>query len=438
MLKSIPDGEIAKTPAGFWRRLAAGVTDMVIGLGLYALLYTGTVKYLDYIESEWMFDIFWEVIPGFFLFLFLYTLIMETLPIRRTIGKHLFRIRVYGRKGNPAGLVPVILRNLFKLLTLLTAGIGFILCAFRKDRLALHDLLSGCSVRVEKARTWTLNKTVHPGSSEGKLMAIGLVKIYRGMRVVNRVNLEIRPGEVVGLLGPNGAGKTTTFYMIVGLIQPDEGQILIDGEDVSRCPMYIRARKGLNYLPQEPSIFRKLTVEENILAILETLDLNRRERRKRLKELLRELDLTPLAKNRAYSLSGGERRRVEITRALVTSPKYILLDEPFAGIDPLAVADIQNIIGTLKAKGIGIIISDHNVRETLSVCDRAYIVNEGTILVEGDPDTISRSEIARKIYFGEKFSLETAVRKEAEDEKLVLSYDGESFRMNDNTQDEQD
>ncbi len=291
-------------------------------------------------------------------------------------------------------------------------------------------------MRVEKTRTGTLNQTGQSESLQGKLVATGLVKIYGGMRVVNGINLEIHPGEVVGLLGPNGAGKTTTFYMIVGLIKPDDGQILIDGEDVSRCPMYIRARKGLNYLPQEPSIFRKLTVEENILAILETLDMNRQERRERLKELLKELDLTPLAKNRAYSLSGGERRRVEITRALVTSPKYILLDEPFAGIDPLAVADIQNIIGTLKAKGIGIVISDHNVRETLSVCDRAYIVNEGSILVEGDPDTISRSEIARKIYFGENFSLETAARKETEDEKMVLSYDGESFRMKNNTQNE--
>ena len=265
----------------------------------------------------------------------------------------------------------------------------------------------------------------------GKLSTSGLMKIYGGKRVVNSISLEINPGEVVGLLGPNGAGKTTTFYMIVGLIRPDGGQILIDGEDVSRCPMYIRARKGLNYLPQEPSIFRKLTVEENILAILETLDLSQQERRERLKELLGELDLTLLAKNRAYSLSGGERRRVEITRALVTSPKYILLDEPFAGIDPLAVADIQNIIGKLKAKGIGVIISDHNVRETLSVCDRAYIVNEGSILVEGDPDTISRSEVARKIYFGEKFSLESPAGKETVDTEMVLSYDGESFRLKD-------
>jgi lipopolysaccharide export system ATP-binding protein len=430
------DGEIIKTPAGFWRRLAAGVTDYMLCLALYALLYMGMVKYLTYLKNNLMFDMFRQVIPGFFIFLFIYSLFLEIMPIRTTIGKRIFHTWVYDRKGNPAGPVPIILRNLAKLLTLLTAGVGFFLCAFRKDQLSLHDLLSGCTVmRVEKSRIRTINKTLQPGSSKGKLLATGLVKVYGGMRVVNGVNLEIHPGEVVGLLGPNGAGKTTTFYMIVGLIKPDDGQILIDGEDVSRCPMYIRARKGLNYLPQEPSIFRKLTVEENIQAILETLDLNRQERRERLKELLRELDLTPLAKNRAYSLSGGERRRVEITRALVTSPKYILLDEPFAGIDPLAVAEIQNIIGTLKTKGIGIIISDHNVRETLSVCDRAYIVNEGSILVEGDPDTISRSEIARKIYFGENFSLETAMRKEEGDIKMVLSYDGESFRLKDNTQD---
>jgi lipopolysaccharide export system ATP-binding protein len=193
--------------------------------------------------------------------------------------------------------------------------------------------------------------------------------------------------------------------MIVGLIKPDDGEIFLDGEDISRYPMYKRARKGLNYLPQEPSIFRKLTVEENILAILETLDISKEERKERLEELLGELDLTVLAKNRAYSLSGGERRRVEITRALVTSPKYILLDEPFAGIDPLAVADIQKIIEKLKSKRIGIIISDHNVRETLACCDRAYIVNEGTILVEGDPGTIANSELARKFYFGEDFCL---------------------------------
>ncbi len=239
----------------------------------------------------------------------------------------------------------------------------------------------------------------------GNLSARGLVKIYNKRKVVNDIDLTISPGEVVGLLGPNGAGKTTTFYMIVGLIKPDGGEIFLDGENISRYPMYKRARRGLNYLPQEPSIFRKLTVEENILAILETLDLQDEERREKLKELLGELDLTGLAKNQAYSLSGGERRRVEITRALVTSPKYILLDEPFAGIDPLAVADIQKIIAKLKAKGIGIIISDHNVRETLSSCDRAYIVNEGAILVEGKPEVIAESELARKFYFGEDFSL---------------------------------
>jgi lipopolysaccharide export system ATP-binding protein len=237
----------------------------------------------------------------------------------------------------------------------------------------------------------------------GKLTATDLVKSYAGRRVVDRINLEINPGEVVGLLGPNGAGKTTTFYMIVGLIKPDGGAIVLDGEDLSRRPMYVRARKGLSYLPQEPSIFRKLTVRENIMAILETLPIAAEEREERLQLLLAELDLTQLADNHAYSLSGGERRRVEITRALVTQPKYILLDEPFAGIDPLAVADIGRIIVRLRTKGIGIIISDHNVRETLSVCDRAYIINEGTVLVEGTPEGICTSEIARKIYFGDDF-----------------------------------
>ncbi|MGA2780479.1 MAG: LPS export ABC transporter ATP-binding protein [Smithella sp.] len=237
------------------------------------------------------------------------------------------------------------------------------------------------------------------------LSANGLIKIYNKRKVVNQINLSISPGEVVGLLGPNGAGKTTTFYMIVGLVKPDAGEIFLNGENITGFPMYLRARKGLNYLPQEPSIFRKLTVEENIMAILETLDLQEEERIERLRELLRELDLTALAKNYAYSLSGGERRRVEITRALVTSPQYILLDEPFAGIDPLAVADIQKIIEKLRAKGIGIIISDHNVRETLSCCNRAYIVNEGAILVEGEPEKIANSELARKFYFGETFNL---------------------------------
>jgi len=238
----------------------------------------------------------------------------------------------------------------------------------------------------------------------GKLSATGLKKVYGGRKVVSSISLEINPGEVVGLLGPNGAGKTTTFYMIVGLTKPDGGRILLDGEDITDCPIYIRARKGLNYLPQEASIFRNMTVEENIMAILETLKISEEERKRRLGELLGELDITSLARSQAHSLSGGERRRVEITRALVTSPKYMLLDEPFAGIDPLAVADIQKIIGKLKAKGIGVLISDHNVRETLSVCDRAYIVCEGNVLVAGTPVEIAGSERARQIYFGEGFS----------------------------------
>ena len=238
-----------------------------------------------------------------------------------------------------------------------------------------------------------------------KLRARELVKTYNGRRVVDNIDLDVHRGEVVGLLGPNGAGKTTTFYMIVGLAQPDGGRVLLNGEDISLYPMYMRARRGINYLPQEASVFRKLTVEENIMAVLETLYIDKGEREERLQELLKELDLTGLAKNMAYSLSGGERRRVEITRALVTSPQYMLLDEPFAGIDPIAVADIQDIIRTLRSKGIGVLISDHNVRETLKVCDRAYIVNEGTILVEGDPDSIARSEIARRIYLGKDFDL---------------------------------
>jgi lipopolysaccharide export system ATP-binding protein len=240
----------------------------------------------------------------------------------------------------------------------------------------------------------------------GVLAASGLTKIYGERKVVDGVHVEVRQSEVVGLLGPNGAGNTTTFYMIVGLIKPDGGRILLDNDDISAWPMYKRARKGINYLPQEASIFRKMTVEENIMSILETLDISREERKQRLHDLLGELDLHHLSRNMAFSLSGGERRRVEITRALVTSPKFILLDEPFAGIDPLAVQDIQKIIGKLKEKGIGILISDHNVRETLSVCDRAYIVNEGTVLIEGVPDDIAASEIARKIYLGEDFHID--------------------------------
>ncbi|MBN2282721.1 MAG: LPS export ABC transporter ATP-binding protein [Deltaproteobacteria bacterium] len=237
------------------------------------------------------------------------------------------------------------------------------------------------------------------------LTAESLVKSFNGRTVVNDVTMSIRQGEVVGLLGPNGAGKTTTFYIIVGLIRPDSGRVLLNGGDISLDPMYLRARKGINYLPQEPSVFRKLTVRDNVQAILETLPGSDEEKKEKLRQLLRELDLTHLADNMAYSLSGGERRRVEITRALVTSPRYMLLDEPFAGIDPLAVADIQNIIRKLRERGIGVLISDHNVRETLKVCDRAYIVNEGTILIEGDPVDIAGSEVARTFYLGKDFDL---------------------------------
>jgi lipopolysaccharide export system ATP-binding protein len=239
----------------------------------------------------------------------------------------------------------------------------------------------------------------------GKLVATDLVKIYRKRRVVDKVSLTVNRGEIIGLLGPNGAGKTTTFYMIVGLIRPDGGQIFLDGKNVTSQPMYLRAREGITYLPQEASIFRKLTVEQNIMAILETMGLSREERRQRLSELLDELNVGHLARSKGYSLSGGERRRVEITRALVTSPNFLLLDEPFAGIDPLAVIDIQTIVAQLKEKGIGILMSDHNVRETLKVCDRAYIVNEGSILEEGDPDQIASSQRARRIYLGEEFTL---------------------------------
>jgi lipopolysaccharide export system ATP-binding protein len=240
-------------------------------------------------------------------------------------------------------------------------------------------------------------------STAPTLMALGLKKNYSGKWAVDSVDLEFRAGEVMGLLGPNGAGKTTTFYMIVGLIKPEGGQVFLAGEEITHDPMYMRARKGVTYLPQEPSVFRKLTVEENLLAILETLDLSPDERRQRLTALLEELRISPLAKRKALTLSGGERRRVEITRALVTSPRFILLDEPFAGIDPLAVLDIQNIIAQLKAKGIGVVISDHNVRETLGVCDQAYILNEGRLLERGTPEEIAQSRKAREIYLGEKF-----------------------------------
>ncbi len=237
------------------------------------------------------------------------------------------------------------------------------------------------------------------------LLTESLTKIYKGRKVVNDVSIKIGRSEVVGLLGPNGAGKTTTFYMIVGLLKPDRGRVYIDDEDITEYPMYKRARKGICYLPQEPSIFRKLTVEENILAILETMKINREEMNQRLKELLEELNLTHLSKQKGFQLSGGERRRTEITRALVTSPKFILLDEPFAGIDPIAVSDIQGIVKKLKEKGIGVVISDHNVRETLQICDRAYIINNGRVIKEGSPDEIVKSEIAREVYLGKNFTL---------------------------------
>lgn len=238
------------------------------------------------------------------------------------------------------------------------------------------------------------------------LETIQLTKSYSGRVVVDHVSVKIHSGEVVGILGPNGAGKTTTFYMIIGLIKPDSGKVLLNGEDIGGLPMYQRARRGISYLPQESSIFRKLTVEENILAILETLSLSYEEKKRRLQALLNELDIASLAKNKAFSLSGGERRRVEFTRILIHSPSFILLDEPFAGIDPLAIIDIQNIIAQLKDRGLGVIITDHNVRETLGACDRAYILNDGNVLESGSPAKITKSEKARKIYLGESFGLE--------------------------------
>ena len=233
-----------------------------------------------------------------------------------------------------------------------------------------------------------------------------LTKSYGGRTVVRGVSLEVDSGEVVGLLGPNGAGKTTTFYLTVGLAAPDSGRVILDGEDVTGAPMYVRARKGIGYLPQEPSIFRGLTVEQNIMAILETLDLDAVSRRARLRELLAELNLTPLAGAPAYTLSGGERRRTEITRALVVSPRFILLDEPFAGIDPIAVTDIQKIIFHLKDRGIGVLITDHNVRETLRITDRAYIVHDGVIFRSGTPASLAADEEVRRIYLGADFRLD--------------------------------
>lgn len=235
------------------------------------------------------------------------------------------------------------------------------------------------------------------------LKAEAVAKSYNGRCVVNGVNLEISGGEIVGLLGPNGAGKTTTFHMIVGLVQPDEGKVLLNDEDLTTEPIYQRARAGISYLPQESSVFRRLTVEENLLAILQTLDLSEVEQQDRCQALMKMLGISHLAKNKAFTLSGGERRRVEIARALVLSPYFVLLDEPFTGVDPIAVAEIQKIIRTLTQSGIGILITDHNVRETLGICDRAYILNEGIILEEGAPEKIAASAKARQFYLGEGF-----------------------------------
>ncbi|HVU06988.1 MAG TPA: LPS export ABC transporter ATP-binding protein [Verrucomicrobiae bacterium] len=244
-----------------------------------------------------------------------------------------------------------------------------------------------------------------PGTNHLLLATEKLAKTYRGRRVVNGVSVNVSAGEIVGLLGPNGAGKTTTFNMIVGLVKPDEGFVKFKEHKITHLPMHKRARLGIGYLTQEPSVFRKLTVAENILAILETLKISRDEREVRLKYLLEELDLTPIAKSKAYQLSGGEKRRLEITRALVTSPQLMLLDEPFSGIDPIAVYEVQKIVRRLKERGLGILITDHNVRETLKLIDRGYIIHKGQVLVEGPAEFLANDPKAREIYLGPEFNL---------------------------------
>ena len=245
-----------------------------------------------------------------------------------------------------------------------------------------------------------------PAAADNTLLATdSLAKVYGGRRVVNGVSISVAAGEIVGLLGPNGAGKTTTFNMVVGVVKPDEGQVSFQEHPITNLPMHQRARLGIGYLTQEPSVFRKLTVEQNILAILETCKINSSERTVRLKYLLAELDLTSLAKSKAYTLSGGEKRRLEITRALVTSPKLLLLDEPFSGIDPIAVYEVQKIVRRLKERGLGILITDHNVRETLKLIDRGYIIHKGQVLVEGSAEFLANDPKAREIYLGPEFNL---------------------------------
>jgi len=261
----------------------------------------------------------------------------------------------------------------------------------------------------EKTEVWQPEPATpvwtEPEVATGTLRTVGLKKCYRKRCVVNDVSLFVQPGEIVGLLGPNGAGKTTTFYMIVGLEDPDAGEIFLSEQNITSLPMYLRARSGVSYLPQEPSIFRKMTVEQNLLAILETLKLSKQERQQRLEALLEELGITHVRRTVGYALSGGERRRTEIARSLVIEPQFMLLDEPFAGIDPLAVLDIQQIVRHLKARGIGVLITDHNVRETLAITDRAYIINEGKIFRSGTPEQLTNDLDVRRVYLGEGFRL---------------------------------
>ena len=248
-----------------------------------------------------------------------------------------------------------------------------------------------------------MKKNVQAGGTN--LKVVSLKKTYQGRKVVEKVNLEVFSGEVVGLLGPNGAGKTTTFYLIVGLTAPNEGIVTLNGEEITHLPMYLRAQKGISYLPQEPSVFRRLSVEDNLYAIAETLDVSQEERERIVSELMDEFGIISLRRQPAFALSGGERRRLEIARSLITEPSFILLDEPFAGIDPLAVQEIQKLVRHLRDKNIGILITDHNVRETLDICDKAYIVGEGRIVAEGNAETVLSNQVVRDIYLGDKFTL---------------------------------